>query len=551
MHQINEISDKVLASYQKKVKERVLDKTPDKKDKPLRGLTVSHDVEKKYPAKALVDKLKKKGKTTGYLEPENKLSGEKEDYTFKGKQWVSKKTGKMADKETSEKLHQKANDSGQVHNKYANRLKGFKEAEKRRNSSGYKTKEVIGNVTSKVKKFTNASKEYVKGKAGSILDKLKQKVQTTKEPEKLLRKDATIHTFGEPKKREPLYKKDAVKHTLGEPKKPEEKKAKVIIPKTPDKPSYGPVVAKEDDNKGTTSKSVEKAPEKGKDEMKINIRKKILAKSGKYTPSDIAHAFHRNEIGNIPLSVMRDTDVLSQEVHHERNRLKDQEKDKHNSSLYTPSDIAHKIHRGESLLKHHEEVQKKNPEEVKKEVKRLNAQKRYHEKYKQTLDKSEPESSSSNFPPKDTDMDIKHDEKVKEIKSLKKENSPKEKKYNAGDSDEPNYGVHIHHHGGVNQVYVKAKSAEEAMGHARDLATKSGNKNIDVRTPYRITSERPHSFEVRYKDSNGRENVAPLTVHHGNVEGAKRSAIHHVMNARDKDGNLLYPQGTGHKVHKT
>lgn len=128
----------------------------------------------------------------------------------------------------------------------------------------------------------------------------------------------------------------------------------------------------------------------------------------------------------------------------------------------------------------------------------------------------------------------KAEQESKEQEKKEVEHKPSDKKWLGGKYEkEPTHGVHVHHSGGVEPVYVNATSREQAVNKALDIVKNSDEykhfKNVGVSSTgvYDINRERPHSVEIHHIDKNGNKGVSNVEMHHSNAKGASRSALHH------------------------
>jgi len=153
---LNEISKETLASYVKKRSSQLSDLS--KEDRIQKGTKETNVTKQNPKADELKAKLAAKGRTHDYI-PSSK--SEKEDYEYKGKQWVSKKTGRIANKEVGTSLSKSAKERGNVSpSKYSHALKGIHQASEKLSKTEEPKSKNKKDYTSKIKaKLSDLSKK--------------------------------------------------------------------------------------------------------------------------------------------------------------------------------------------------------------------------------------------------------------------------------------------------------------------------------------------------------------------------------------------------------
>lgn len=177
-NQLNEISQKTLASYIEKSSKRLQDKKDKDQVKPLKGATASVTKSDETPASKLSDKLKSSGKDQGFLKNFQKKPVTT-NYNFKGQQWVSDK-GKIADKETGAKLTKQNIDQTGGHNKASERLKSIQQASKRLQDKTYQRQDKINSAKTKLNKFVAGVSKTASERTERDMPKLKKLGQDIK-----------------------------------------------------------------------------------------------------------------------------------------------------------------------------------------------------------------------------------------------------------------------------------------------------------------------------------------------------------------------------------
>lgn len=192
---LNEISQATLKSYIKKSAERA--RKEKDQDKPYKGAKADYTSQTKNKADELANKLRLKGKSTKFLKTsQSKPTTQK--YTYKGAQWVDRKSGRIAKKEVGAELTKKAKESGKTINKKDQRLTGIEQASKRLSDNKYKIKNVIATGKSKMKTgvrnvkrvsddlayIAKKDSETLKKKSSQVTSKIKDILKKKREDKK-------------------------------------------------------------------------------------------------------------------------------------------------------------------------------------------------------------------------------------------------------------------------------------------------------------------------------------------------------------------------------